>query len=227
MARPHRHRRPRPAPRAPRFLPSIAMAALLAAGGGAGALAASSTGAGPSLSVSYETVTSWGTGYTGQYTTTNDGGDATTGWTLGFRLPAGTSITSLWNGAHTVSSGQVTVTNAGWDGAIQPGGAADGGFVTSGSGSPAGVPADCTIDGAPCQPGPGSTPSGPPAPSQPGPTPTPGPRPPPGPATPPPGPPAPGQPGPTPSAGPSPAPSPTVTASPTPSPAPSTPPSPA
>jgi hypothetical protein len=175
------------------------MAAVLAAGGGAGALAASSTGDGPSLSVSYETVTSWGTGYTGQYTITNDGGAATTGWTLGFRLPAGTSITSLWNGADTVSGGQVTVTNAGWDGAIQPGGSADVGFVTSGSGGPAGVPGDCTIDGAPCQPGPGSTPSGSPAPSQPGPTP---------------------------SAGPSPAPSPTATASPTPSPAPSPPPAP-
>ena len=96
--------------------------------------------AGPSLTVSYQTTTSWGTGYTGQYTITNDGAAAAAGWTLGFRLPGGASLTSLWNGTDEVSGGQVTVTNAGWDGAIEPGAAANVGLVVEGSAAaPAGL----------------------------------------------------------------------------------------
>jgi hypothetical protein len=147
----------------PGFLPAVVAAAVLAAGGGtAAALAASGDAAGPSLAVGYQTVSSWGNGYTGQYTITNDGAAATAGWTLGFRLPAGASVTSLWNGAETASGGQVTVTNAGWDGAIKPGGSAGVGFVVEGS---AAVPRDCTIDGAPCRPGGSGTGSPSPGPS--------------------------------------------------------------
>jgi cell division septation protein DedD len=153
------------------------MAAVLAVGGGVAALAANDSGAGPSLSVSYQDVTGWGTGYTGQYTITNSGGAPTTGWTLGFKLPAGTTLTSLWNGTDAVSGGQVTVTNASWDAVIAPGGSAQVGFVTSDPGGSAGDPQDCTIDGAPCQPGAIGTPPASPTPSQPAPTPTPTPTP--------------------------------------------------
>jgi Cellulose binding domain len=177
LHRNHRHRRPRAAdaprqaPKPPRFLPAVAMAAVLAIGGGtAAALTASSSAAGPSLSVSYQTVTAWGTGYTGEYTISHHGGAATQSWTLGFQLPAGTTVTSLWNGTDQVSGGQVTVTSADWDGAITPGGSAQVGFVAEGSAT---APQDCTIDGAPCQPGAGGTPTASPAPSQPAPTPGP------------------------------------------------------
>ena len=151
------------------FLPAIGMAAVLAAGGTVAALAANGSAA-PSLTVSYQTTSSWGTGYTGQYTITNFGAAATAGWTLGFRLPGGASLSSLWNGADKVSDGQVTVTNAGWDGAIEPGATANVGFVVDGS---AAAPQDCTIDGAPCQPGGGSTGSPVPSPSATAPTPPP------------------------------------------------------
>jgi hypothetical protein len=201
MAPRHRRRLPRSRPRSPRFLPLIGMAAVLAAGGGTtGALAASNSAAGDGLSmaVSYQTVTGWGTGYTGQYTITNNGGAATSGWTLAFRLPAGTLVTSLWNGTSKISGGQVTVTSAGWDADIEPGRSADVGFVTEASGGAAAAPQDCTIDGIPCQPGgaPAPTPTGSPAPTPtapPTPTPTP-----------------------TPTPSPAPKPSPTVTASRTP-----------
>ena len=143
------------------FLPAIVMASVLAAGGTVAALAASGS-SGPSLTVSYQTTSSWGTGYTGLYTITNDGAAATAGWTLGFRLPGGASLSSLWNGTDEVSGGQVTVTNAGWDGTIEPGAAANVGLVVEGS---AAAPADCTINGAPCQPGGGSTGSPTPSPS--------------------------------------------------------------
>ena len=61
----------------------------------------------------------WGTGYSGQYTIANPGTSAVTGWTLGFTLPAGTSLSSLWNGTYTVHAGQVTVTSDDWDATIR------------------------------------------------------------------------------------------------------------
>jgi len=183
MGRPHGHRSngigdgrsdipTAPRGRPLRLLPAVVMAAVLAAGGGTAAVLAASGAAGPALTVTYQTTSSWGTGYTGLYTITNSGSAATAGWTLGFRLPGGASLSSLWNGADTVSGGQVTVTNAGWDGAISPGGSAQVGLVVEGSDT---APGDCTIDGAPCQAGGaggGGSPAPSPSPTAPTPTPT-------------------------------------------------------
>ena len=78
--------------------------------------AANSTGR---LEASYQAGTNWGTGYSGQYTIANPGTSAVTGWTLGFTLPAGTSLSSLWDGTYTVRAGQVTVTSDDWDATIR------------------------------------------------------------------------------------------------------------
>jgi len=104
------------------------------------------------LQATYQAVSSWGTGYTGQYTITNTGSAPVTGWTLAFALPQGTKVTSLWDGTYTDKGGQVTVTNAGWDATVQPGKAVTVGFVTAASGT-AGQPANCTINGTACQAG--------------------------------------------------------------------------
>jgi hypothetical protein len=117
------------------------------------------------LEASYQAGTSWGTGYSGQYTISNPGTSVVTGWTLGFTLPAGTSLSSLWDGSYTVHAGQVAVTSEDWDATIQPGGTVTVGFVTTSSGSgQAGQPAGCTINGAPCQeggdPAPSASPTG-------------------------------------------------------------------
>jgi hypothetical protein len=127
--------------------------------------AANSTGA---LEASYQAGTSWGTGYSGQYTISNPGTSTVTGWTLGFTLPAGTSLSSLWDGSYTMHAGQVTVTSDDWDATIQPDGTVTVGFVTTSSGSGgsggAGQPGGCTINGAPCQgggdPAPSASPTG-------------------------------------------------------------------
>jgi len=110
------------------------------------------------LQASYQAVTSWGTGYTGQYTITDPGTTAVTGWTLAFQLPDGTSISSLWDGSDTDDGGQVTVTSDGWDATIQPGGSVTVGFVASSAGQ-AGQPSDCLINGAACQAGGSAAPS--------------------------------------------------------------------
>jgi cellulase/cellobiase CelA1 len=86
------------------------------------------------LEASYQAVTSWGTGYTGQYTITDAGTAAVTGWTLAFGLPDGTSVSSLWDGSYTDDAGQVTVTSDSWDATIQPGGSVSVGFVASSAG---------------------------------------------------------------------------------------------
>jgi Cellulose binding domain len=78
------------------------------------------------------------------------------GWTLAFRLPSGTSLSSRWNGSYpdtnTGNGGQVTVTNDGWDATVTAGGSVTVGFVTGATGQ-AGAPTGCTIDGVACQAG--------------------------------------------------------------------------
>ena len=110
------------------------------------------------LAASYQAGTSWGTGYSGQYTITDPGTAAVSGWTLDFQLPDGTSISSLWDGSYTDDGGQVTVTSDSWDSTIQPGGSVSVGFVTTSAGE-AGQPSDCTINGASCQGGAAPSPS--------------------------------------------------------------------
>jgi hypothetical protein len=107
---------------------------------------------GTPLQASYQGGTGWGTGYSGEYTITNKGTAAVTGWTLAFTLPKGTTLTSLWDGSYTDKGGQVTVKNAGWDATISPGETTTVGFEASSSGT-AGQPGDCTINGTACQPG--------------------------------------------------------------------------
>jgi hypothetical protein len=139
-----------------------AAAAVIAHGAGPTAIRAAAD-SGSALTASYQAQSSWGTGYTAQYTITNAGSAAVSGWTLAFRLPSGTSVTSLWDGSYTVSGGQVTVRSQGWDADLAPGGTATVGFVTAAAGT-AGPPSGCTINGAPCpagSPAPVTSPSAP------------------------------------------------------------------
>jgi hypothetical protein len=130
---------------------AVAAAAVIAHGGGPTTIR-SAADSGGTLSASYATQSSWGTGYTGQYTITNGGSAAVSGWTLSFQLPSGTAVSSLWDGSYTASGGQVTVKSASWDADIAPGAAQTVGFVTSASGS-AGMPSGCLINGVSCQAG--------------------------------------------------------------------------
>jgi len=129
---------------------AVAAVALVIAQNGSGVAIHDAADSAVPLEASYQPGTSWGTGYDGQYTITNPGTAAVTGWTLAFTLPQGTNVSSLWDGSYTDNGGQVTVKNDGWDATIQPGGTETVGFVTSSSG-PAGQPAGCTVNGVSCQ----------------------------------------------------------------------------
>jgi hypothetical protein len=98
--------------------------------------------------ITYATNT-WNTGYTANVTVANTGSTALNGWTLGFTLPAGQTITSSWNAALTGSSGAVTARNIAWNGAIPPNGSASFGFQANHTGNSA-APAAFTLNGTAC-----------------------------------------------------------------------------
>jgi cellulase/cellobiase CelA1 len=66
---------------------------------------------------------------------TDTGNSPVNGWTLGWTFPGTQQITSLWNGVYTQSGANVTVTNASYDGTIEPGASVSVGFNGSYSGT--------------------------------------------------------------------------------------------
>ncbi|MFJ3978191.1 cellulose binding domain-containing protein [Streptomyces sp. NPDC090021] len=123
---------------------------------GGAALTLTGTAHAGSVGAVYTKSSSWSGGYTGQYVITNSSGQARSGWTLEFDLPAGTKIDSLWNGTHTVADRRVTVKPATWNGQLAAGASVTVGFVASGSGAP-GDPTGCRIDGVKCSVDQGAT----------------------------------------------------------------------
>ncbi len=109
------------------------------------------------VGAAYTRTSGWTGGYTAQYVVTNDTDSAKSGWTLEFDLPAGTRISSLWNGEHNVSGSHVTVTPPSWDKDLAPGKSVTIGFVTS-SDDKAADPTGCLIDDATCSVDTGATP---------------------------------------------------------------------
>ncbi|MEU8505996.1 cellulose binding domain-containing protein [Streptomyces brevispora] len=109
------------------------------------------------VGAAYTRTSGWTGGYTGQYVVTNDTDRAKSGWTLEFDLPAGTRLSSLWNGEHTVSGSHVTVRPASWNKELAPGKSVTVGFVTTSDGQAA-DPTGCLIDDAKCSVDTGATP---------------------------------------------------------------------
>ncbi|MET9951442.1 cellulose binding domain-containing protein [Streptomyces sp. NPDC006339] len=125
---------------------------------GGAAFAFSGTAQAAAVGAAYTRTSSWTGGYTGQYVITNETSSVQSGgWTLEFDLPEGTTISSLWNGEHTVSGRHVTVKPADWNRHLAPGQSVTVGFVTSAAGA-AGDPVDCLINKAACSAG-GATPT--------------------------------------------------------------------
>ncbi|MGI5162103.1 cellulose binding domain-containing protein [Microbispora sp. CA-102843] len=105
------------------------------------------TGTGP-CRVTY-TMNSWNNGFTAGISITNTGTSTINGWTLGFTLPAGQSITSGWNATYTPSSGQVSARNVSYNGTLAPGATIDIGFQATHTGNTA-KPTAFTLNGIPC-----------------------------------------------------------------------------
>jgi len=105
---------------------TAAIAASVAALGLA-AVAASPAAAATSCSATYSVPTDWGAGFTAQFTVTNTGTTAITGWTITYSYTQGQTLQNGWNGTWTEGSGgAVTVVNAPYNGSLAPGASATG-----------------------------------------------------------------------------------------------------
>ncbi|MFT7867361.1 MULTISPECIES: cellulose binding domain-containing protein [Amycolatopsis] len=98
------------------------------------------------------TVSPWNTGLTESITITNTGSAAISGWSLGFTLPDGQTITSGWSAAYAPSSGQVTATNVAYNAELAAGASTTIGFQANHTGNPAPATA-FTLNGAACTTG--------------------------------------------------------------------------
>ncbi|WP_394613293.1 cellulose binding domain-containing protein [Lentzea sp. JNUCC 0626] len=88
----------------------------------------------------------WNSGYGADVTITNTGDTASTGWTLEFDLPSGTTISSSWSSVRTSTGQHHKFTNASFNGSIKPGASAKFGFNAAGGS----LPTNCTVNGASC-----------------------------------------------------------------------------
>ncbi|TDC58996.1 chitin-binding protein, partial [Actinomadura sp. GC306] len=91
----------------------------------------------------FRSVNSWGGGYQGEVTVTNTGTLPLNGWMAHISLPSGQSIGSLWNGTYTQSGSDITVTNAGWNGALGVGQSTTFGFTVNTTGAATGLDPHC------------------------------------------------------------------------------------
>ena len=95
------------------------------------------------------TVNAWNTGLTASVTITNTGTTTVDGWSLGFTLAAGQTITSGWNATYAPTSGQVIARNVAYNPTIAPGAAVSIGFQATHTGNSA-APTAFTLNGAAC-----------------------------------------------------------------------------
>ncbi|GAA0817267.1 chitosanase [Spirilliplanes yamanashiensis] len=130
-----------------------AVAAALTVGAGVAVVGLLPASAAAAPTATFSKDSDWGSGWTGRYTIRNTGDQAVTSWTVEFELPAGTTVGSYWDALLTTSGRRHTFTNRSWNGAVAPGASVTFGFLGIGTG----VPAGCTINGAPC--GGGSAPT--------------------------------------------------------------------
>jgi len=94
-----------------------------------------STGGG--CTATYAVTNSWPGGFQANVTVANGGSSALNGWTVHFTLASGQTITSLWSGVNSGTSGAVTVKNASYNGTVAPGASTSFGFTANGGSSPA------------------------------------------------------------------------------------------
>ena len=88
-----------------------------------------------SISVNYSEVQSWGDGFQGQISITNNGDSNLVNWDLDFDLPA--NINNIWDAEISSNNGgSYTIENAAWNREIAAGETITFGFTADGSGAP-------------------------------------------------------------------------------------------
>jgi endo-1,4-beta-xylanase len=93
--------------------------------------------AGSGCTATYSVTNSWPGGFQANVVVANGGSSTINRWTVQFTLASGQTITSLWNGVNSGTSGAITVNNASYNGTIAPGASTAFGFTATGGSSPA------------------------------------------------------------------------------------------
>ncbi|WBB78333.1 cellulose binding domain-containing protein [Micromonospora sp. WMMD882] len=83
----------------------------------------------------YKAVNSWPDGFQGEVTVANNTTSAVNGWTVSLTLAGGQTISSLWSGVNTGTTGTVTVRNAPYNGALGANASTTFGFTATGNGA--------------------------------------------------------------------------------------------
>ncbi|KAA2252259.1 cellulose-binding protein [Solihabitans fulvus] len=102
------------------------------------------SGGGGGCTATYAVTNQWGNGFTANVTVNNTGTTATTGWKVSWAWNGNQQVTNVWNGTESHSGQGETVTNAGFNGAIPPGGNTSFGLQANYSGSNASPALSCT-----------------------------------------------------------------------------------
>jgi hypothetical protein len=113
-------------------------------GGTAGGTSGGPTGSG--CTATFSLVSSWNGGYQGEVAVKNTGTTALTGWKVGLTLASGQTLSQVWNGTNSGTSGAVTVANAAYNGALAPGASTTFGYIANASAATA--PANLTCAGS-------------------------------------------------------------------------------
>ena len=103
--------------------------------------ATSPTSGTKSCTAAYSVTSSWSGGFVSDVKVTA-GSAAITAWKVTMVLPSGATITSVWSGVNTGTTGTVTVVNAAYNGALAAAGSTDFGFQGTGTGT--GATVTCT-----------------------------------------------------------------------------------
>jgi poly(hydroxyalkanoate) depolymerase family esterase len=98
------------------------------------------------------TTNAWNTGLTASVTITNTGTAPVSGWALGFALPSGQTVTGGWGASYAPASGNVTATNASYNGTIAPGASVGLGYQATHTGDSK-APSGFTLNGTACTTG--------------------------------------------------------------------------
>ncbi|BCJ45970.1 glucanase [Actinoplanes ianthinogenes] len=86
---------------------------------------------GAGCTAAFKVTSSWNGGFQANVTVT--AGKAISGWTTGWTLGSGQTVSQVWNGTLTTSGSAVTVKNVSWNGALGAGATAEFGVIVNGT----------------------------------------------------------------------------------------------
>ncbi|WP_182904220.1 carbohydrate-binding protein, partial [Microbispora sp. H10830] len=87
---------------------------------------------GGACNATYRTTNTWSGGYQGEITVTA-GNAPINGWTVKWTLSNGQTISQVWNGTVSTAGSAVSVTNASYNGSLQPSASTTFGFLAGGT----------------------------------------------------------------------------------------------